>query len=171
MPELDDIWSKMLADAVSDARSSGRHDVADYLALKATNDQIRQKSVAWLFDTVIGLAAEANRTNSSITIEREQPHNFAFRGSNMVGGLVRVRSGVRSVTVEAGWTRTPADGIMRGGALAHARIVHFGMPEHRTELVLARMADLPEWVDPARGGAVFRGADMQRHLDIFLGDV
>ena len=55
-------------------------------------------------------------------MENENPHNFRLRGANLVGSLLRVRQGVRCLTVEAGWTRTPNDGFMRGGALAIARI-------------------------------------------------
>src|SRR5436305_2498739 len=108
MNELDEIWSQMLADAEARARASGRHDVADYLALKASNDQIRERSIRWLFDSIIEFAAHANRREQAIAIEREDPHNFSFRGANLVGSLLRIRQGVRCLTLEAGWTRTPA---------------------------------------------------------------
>ena len=70
MNELDEAWSLMLAGAIQNANASGRGDVADYLALKQSNDLIRQTSVDWLFGSFIELAAEANRHNSAISIER-----------------------------------------------------------------------------------------------------
>ena len=116
MNELDEIWAQKLAEAAENARVSGRHDVADYLALKAANDTIRRTAVGWLFDTAVQIAAEANRNLSGIAIEREDPYNFSLRGANIVGSMLRVRQGVRCMTIEAGWTRTPADGFMCGGA-------------------------------------------------------
>ena len=53
MLELDQVWSKMLDEAAFNASESGRHDVVDYLRLRATNDAIRRAGVKWLFDTVV----------------------------------------------------------------------------------------------------------------------
>ncbi len=72
-------------------------------------------------------AAFANRNNSLITIENENSHQFAFGNANPAGSLLRFRQGVRCLTVEAGWTRTPTDGFMRGGALAVAKISYFDL--------------------------------------------
>lgn len=135
----------MLAEAAEKARSSGRGDVAEYLTLKSSNDAVRRMSVNWLFDTLIGEASAANRGNLSITIERTDPHSFAYRGANLVGSAVNFRHGVRCLTVEAGWTRTPADGFMRGGGLAFARLRHFGLPKSNVELVLTRSNEKPVW--------------------------
>lgn len=145
MNELDETWSRMLAIAIENAKASGRDGVADFLALKQSNDAIRQASVDWLFNSFIEIASEANRRNPSITIEREEPHEFPFQNARMAGSLLRIRFGVRCLTVEAGWTRTPSHGFMRGGALAAARITHFGMPKAGAELVLLRSSGVPEW--------------------------
>ena len=145
MNELDEIWARMLAESGADARAAGRHALADYIALKAANDQIRERGVRWLFDCLIELAGIANRQNIAITVEREDPHRFNHRGANMVGSLLRLRYGVRCLTLEAGWTRTPRDGFMRGQALAAARITHFGIKHAETELSLRRTDDLPNW--------------------------
>lgn len=171
MNELDEVWSKMLAQALETAKASGRHDVADYLNLKATNDAIRQTGVRWLFDTLIEIAGEANRSNVSISIERNDPHNFAYRGANIVGSLVRLRHGVRCLTVEAGWTRTPADGFMRGGALAFARISHLGMPGSRAEIELTTSDDTPLWkvVLEEKAVEVFHSEALRIHFDILTG--
>lgn len=161
----------MLAEAGENAKASGRHSVAEYLELKATNDQIRERSVRWLFDSIIEIAAKANRRNPTIEIEREEPHNFTFRGANMVGGLLRVRHGVRCLTLEAGWTRTPGDGFMRGGALAFARIRHFGISNTNADLWLMSTGELPKWlvVIDENPSETVDSAALQRHFQIFLG--
>lgn len=166
MNELDDAWSQMLAGAIANAKASGRDDVADYLTLKHTNDLIRQASVDWLFDSFIEIASEANRRNSSITIEREDPHEFQFGNARMAGGLLRIRLGVRSLTIEAGWTRLPAHGIMRGGSLAAARLSHFGLPKSGVELTLARLGDAPVW--KSSDGEKFASANVRAHLGVLI---
>ena len=167
MNELDEVWSEMLAGAMLNAKASGREDVADYLALKQSNDLIRQTSVEWLFDSFIGIASEASRKNPAITIEREEPHEFPFQNARMAGGLIRVRLGVRCLTVEAGWTRLPSHGFMRNGALAAARIAHFGMPKAGADLILVREGETPVW-NTVEGGE-FNLQSLSDHLAIFLG--
>lgn len=168
MQELDEVWSQILAQAIKNANTSGRADVAEYLMLKAANDTVRQASVKWLFDSLIEIAAEANRANSGVSIEREDPHNFAYGSANLVGSLLRVRQGVRCLTLEAGWTRTPADGFMRGGALAFARIIHFGMPKANIDFRLVRTGLSPEW--EAAPGENLTTAGLRRHFGIFVGE-
>jgi hypothetical protein len=165
MNELDEIWSQMLEEAIAKAEAGGRRDVAEYLSLKATNDAIRQASVHWLFGSVLEIAHE----NPHIKIENENPHRFAFQNANLVGSLLRLRLGVRSMTVEAGWTRTPNDGFMRGGALAAARITHFGMSKQNAELLLLRSGELPHWFAVGKKGErdLFDSAQVTRHFHIF----
>ena len=165
MNELDEIWTRMLDDAAANALAAGRADVADFLALKQSNDAIRRMSIGWLFDSLIEIASEANRDDPSIVIEREEPHEFDFRNARMAGSLVRVRWGVRSLTAEAGWTRTPAHGFMRGGALAAARLIHFGMPEQGAELALVQTESGPEWA--LAGGEKFDVEELRRHFALF----
>lgn len=165
MTELDQIWSQMLDDAAARAKESGNRDVASYLRLKATNDAIRTVGVGWLFDTVSEIAAEKDRQNIRLSIERENPHRFEHGSSRLVGAVIRFRQGVRCLTVEAGWTRTPSDGIMRGGALAFARVSHFGMPKAGAELMLVTEGDRPFWrfSDPLiRLGS----EELRRHFEI-----
>jgi hypothetical protein len=167
MNELDEAWSQMLAGAIENAKVTGRGDVADFLALKQSNDALRQTAIDWLFNSFIEIAAEANRRNSSVQIEREEPHEFQFNKATMAGSLVRIRFGVRSMLVEAGWTRLPSHGFMRGGALAAARIKHFGMPKADAELVLVREAETPAWnhVDGGR----FDSQNLFQHFRVLLG--
>jgi hypothetical protein len=170
MNELNQVWAEKLSEAAAKARASGRADVAEYLALKATNDMIRQTSVNWLLGSLLEIADEENRNSSRIIIETENPYRFAFRSAHLVGSLVSLRQGVRCLTVETGWTRTPADGFMRGGALAAARVSHFGISKHNAELVLVLEEDTPNWfsVDKAGKRKPFDSRNLNHHFRIFL---
>lgn len=171
MNELDEVWTRIINEARAKAEASGRGDVAEYLALKASNDAIRAASVKWLFDAALEIASQANREKASIAIENENPHSFAFGNANLVGSLARFRQGVRCLTVEAGWTRTPADGFMRGGALACARISHFGMSKANAEILLIGGENSPNWFAADKDGKrhLFDSKNLHRHFQIFLG--
>lgn len=169
MNDLDEVWSQMLSGAIERAKASGRNDIAEYLELKANNDAVRKTGVNWLFDTLIEIAGEALSSSSTITIDRADPHNFTVKNSNLVGSMLKIRHGVRCLTLEAGWTRTPSDGFMRGGALAFARITHFGMPKHGAELVLQMVNDVPAWNLTLDGKAkgLFDSRQLREHFAIF----
>ncbi len=170
MDELDKVWANMINEAIARALTSGRGDVAEYLALKASNDTIRATSVKWLFDSMLEIASQANRNSGQITIENENPHRFAVGNATMVGSFLRFRQGVRCLTLEAGWTRTPADGFMRGGALAAARISHFGIGKANADLVLVRSGDLPQWFSVDRNSRknLFSSDHLHQHFRVFL---
>jgi len=171
MNELEQIWTQKLSEARVKAQTAGREDVADYLALRATNDMIRQTSVKWLFESLLEITAEANRNGANIQIETENQHRFQYGNSSLAGSLARFRQGVRCLILEAGWTRTPADGFMRGGALAVARVTHFGLSKHNAELFLVSEKDLPGWfaVDKSGTRELFDAKNLQRHFQVFLG--
>lgn len=162
----------MLGQAAANTDGPGHPDVAEYFALKTANDMIRQASVKWLFDSVLELAAEANRINPVITMENDDRHSFKSGGANLVGSVIRVRQGVRCLTIEAGWTRTPNDGFMRGGALAIARITHFGLAKSNEELMLMRLGEAPQWfsVLSERERAEFGSGHLREHFRIFQGN-
>lgn len=172
MSEMDELWSRMLAEARENARASARHDVADYLDLKASNDLVRRTGVTWLFETIVAMVASQNRANVAVAIERTEPHSFNYRGANIVGSAVSFRYGVRCLTVEAGWTRTPADGFMRGGGLAIARLRHFGIQAKNVEIALAGTEGSPVW-RRIREDAVHGEVDsdyLRSHVDLLIGD-
>ena len=170
MIELDDIWSQMLAETGKDPRLEDRVLLADFIALKSINDEIRQRAVDWLVGIFIELAGQANRRNIPIEIDRNEPHRFDAYGANMVGTKVDFRYGVRCVSVEAGWTRGPKDGFMRGGALAVAQIRHFGITRHGADLALLKTSDLPEWheIDRDNVARPVQARDLARHLAILI---
>lgn len=172
MNELDEQWAKMLGSAIESAASGGNDDVALYLKLKAQNDAIRTAGIQWLIDSMITIATDRQHA-AAVTVERVEPHNFAFGHSNNVGSMIQVRQGVRCLTLEAGWTRTPADGFMRGGSLAVARVVHFGMPKQNSDLMLVRSAgDAVDWTEVPSKDGVNLPFDSERliyHFQVFLG--
>ncbi|MDQ3063325.1 MAG: hypothetical protein M3R14_10790 [Acidobacteriota bacterium] len=171
MNELDEVWARKLIEARQKAQAAGRTDVAEYLALKASNDLIRQTSVKWLLDSATEVISIANRNGANTTMETENPHSFAFGNANLIGSRLSFRQGVRCLTIEAGWTRTPNDGFMPGGALAAARISHFGMSKHNAELVLIRNEDAPKWFAAGADGKrdFFDAEKLQQHFRVFLG--
>ena len=173
MDELDEVWTNKINEAVNQARSDGRSDVADYLALKISNDALRSTGVKWLFDALVEIAAFTNRNNSNITMENENPHRFAFGNANLVGSLLRFRQGVRCLTLEAGWTRTPTDGFMRGGALACAKLTHFGISKYNADLLLVHSDSLLNWISMDKNGGKhsFDSTHLNRHFKIFTGEV
>jgi hypothetical protein len=172
MTELDQLWSQMLADAAAKAADTGRQEIAEYLRLKAANDAIRAEGVKWLFETMSEIVNTAASATRDLITEQVHPHNFQRGNSNMVGSMIRVRRGVRCLTLEAGWTRTPTDGIMRGGALAAARLRHFGMRKADADLSLAYAGPLPLWHFEDEDGkrSPFRVSDLYRHFQVFMGE-
>lgn len=166
MAELDELWINLLRAASKEAEGSGRHAMADYFRLKLANDTIRSAAVKWLLDTAIDAAFELHRAHPSIKIQRIEPHRFSAGSSIMVGGMLQIQQGVRCLSVEAGWARTPSDGIMRNGALAHARFSHFGILHENADLMLVRADPLPLWL--GKDGVKFTANDIRKHLDIFL---
>lgn len=167
MTELDQVWFRMLDEATVRADQAGRDDVVEYLRLRATNDAVRTRGVNWLFDTLIEIAAPALSRYRSLAIERDEPHNFARDSSNMVGSRLQIRHGVRCLTVEAGWARSPSDGIMREGSLAFARITHFGMPKASAEIRLVHAESLPNWLDD--DDSIIDSSELARHFALFMG--
>jgi hypothetical protein len=168
MSEIDQIWTKLLDEASLKALESGRSDIADYLRLKLANDTIRRSGVEWLSETMIGLASEAQRKFPSLRIDRISPHAFTSGTSTMVGSMIQMQYGVRCLSIEAGWVRSPSDGIMRNGGLAQARIKHFGMATSDAEYWLVRGHSLPVWIDKA--GDEVSTSDLRSHLGLFLGE-
>ncbi len=147
MSELDEAWELALAQAKRRAHAAGRADIARYLAVRAENDLLRRTAIEWLTNTVTALAADANRRGAAIQIEFEDAHNFRIGSATMVGTRLTLRHGVRALSIEGGWPRTPRDGIVRGNGLACANLKHFGRPRANARLLLARSSDgVPRWL-------------------------
>lgn len=135
----------MLDDAIERTSNDGRVDVAEYLRLKASNDSVRRDASDWLIETAKLLSEAAKQRFPLIRTEITDPFRFPRGNATMAGKEIAIYNGVRCLRVAVGWTRTPADGFMRGGAMAAARILHFGMPKLTSLLVLIKNNDLYEW--------------------------
>jgi len=152
--ELDEAWELALAEAEQRARAAGRREIGDYVALRKRNDLLRRTAIDWLVTTITSMAAEANRTGAGIQIEQDDAHRFNVGAATMVGRRVTLRNGVRALTVETGWPRTPRDGFVRGGGLACANLKHFGRPRANAQLMLLRSpGDAPQWIVIEKSGA------------------
>jgi hypothetical protein len=154
MSEFDEEWARTLAEAERRARERGRGDVTEYLLLRQTNDFARTTAADWLYSTFTEHAAHANRAGAAICIERHDAHRFQLGNSVMVGALLTLTQGVRQLLVEAGWPRSPRDGIVRGGGLASARIRHLGLRDADEELLLVyAKGSRPQWLVIERTGS------------------
>ncbi len=171
MNELDEAWALALAEAEQRARLAGRADVAEYLALRNSNDLLRRTGIVWLITTFTTLAAEANRAGSSIQISKEDGHRFRVGNPTMVGTLLTLRNGVRTLTIEAGWPRTPRDGFIRGGGLACGNIKHLGIKSASEQLRLVKSdSGTPRWVMLKKRGepAAVHESNARKHIAILL---
>ena len=117
------------------------------------------------------MAGEANRRGAAIQINRQDPHRFAVGNSTMVGVLLKLTSGVRTLHVEVGWPRTPSDGIVRGGGLACGNIRHVGLQQANEGLLLSKLnAGGPVWGVIRKGGqrGTLQESDLRHHLEVLL---
>ena len=147
MSELEDAWAAGLAEAEARARAHGRKDVADYLALRNSNDLIRRIAGDWLVNMFTTIAGEANRAGAAIQISTQDSHRFKVGNASMVGSLLSLGSGVRMLLVEVGWPRTPPDGFIRGGGLACGNIKHVGIKTANEELrLILDTTGTPTWI-------------------------
>jgi len=101
-----------------------------------------------LFETFQAHAGAANRAGAGITVAQEDAHRFRVGHATMVGRKLIMRAGVRELVVEAGWPRTPQDGIVRGGGLACAQVTHFGDRARNAALLLVQSTTnaAPQWL-------------------------
>jgi hypothetical protein len=173
MSELDEAWEAALAEAKRRARGAGRADIARYLDLRSRNDLLRRTAIDWLTAALTALAGEANRKGAAIQIERQDAHSFRRGSATMIGNQLTLRRGVRALSLESGWPRTPRDGFVRGDGLACANLKHFGRPRSNAELLLARSSNgLPQWLVIEKTGTQlpFTEAQIRDHFITFLSE-
>ena len=116
------------------------------------------------------LAGNENRNGAGIQIERDDQHQFRRGSATMVGRRITLRRGVRALTIECGWPRTPQDGIVRGGGLACANVKHFGRPRLNEELLLISPSKgSPRWVtQKEKVQSPITKSDLHRHLSLLV---
>ena len=169
MSELDEAWAIALSEAEERARRAGRGELAEYIALRNSNDLLRKAGVDWLVTSFVNKAGDANRAGASIQVSHTDGHRFRLGTSTMVGRLVTLTNGVRRISVEAGWPRTPRDGFVRGGGLAIANVLHLGIRSASEELLLTRVSTgSPRWTSVTNKPHAFHESDILRHLSILL---
>ncbi|HKO99970.1 MAG TPA: hypothetical protein VJU86_23550 [Pyrinomonadaceae bacterium] len=171
MSELEDAWAVALANAEARALAEGRPDFSDYLALRTANDFLRTVGTDWLLTAFTNFAGEANRAGASIKLSREDAHRFKVGNTTIVGPQLNLENGIRKLTIEAGWPRTPRDGFIRGGGLACANIKHLGMKSSHEELRLILDPNgIPKWIVPESddGFREVHESDARRHIAILL---
>jgi hypothetical protein len=169
MGELDEAWAAALSEAEQRARLAGRKDVAEYLSLKNSNDLVRKAGVDWLVAEFTTLAGEANRAGASIQLSNKEGHRFPIGSSTMVGHLLTLTNGVRTLFVEAGWPRVPRDGFVRGGGLACANIRHLGIRTASQELLLTKTnTGTPIWKPLSSKRSRIHQSDISHHIAVLL---
>lgn len=163
-------WRQSFNEAILNARQNGRGDIADYISLRSSNDAIRTKGVNWLMETILEVVFAFNNHGARIKIEQKENHQFQNEKAILTGSSLKLRHGVRCMTIEAGWTRNPGDGFMRGGALVFARLTHFGYPKSAEELLLLKFEDKPQWfsVDGEFHRISFDISRLRRHFESLL---
>lgn len=168
MNELDIEWENRIAAAMKTAVNAGSEEIADYLRLRSANDAIRREGIDWLAQAFIRLATSRESEALGIAVERLDGHIFSLGRTKLTGILIEIKHGFRCLSVEAGWTRAPGDGIMRGGALAMGTIKHFGFPKANAEISLVRKDETVSWAIAENGSSVRRldMAEIGRHFGI-----
>jgi hypothetical protein len=176
MSELEEAWAVGLAQAEARARAQGHSDIAEYIALRKSNDLIRRIAGNWLLTLFTTIAGEANRTGATIQVCNDDLHRFKVGNATMTGSLLSLASGVRKVLVEVGWPRTPSDGFIRGGGLACGNIKHVGIKRANEELRLVLdSSGTPNWIVTSGHGAPvelrkLHEANVKKHIAILLDD-
>ena len=115
MSELEEAWEQALTEAHRRAQSAGRTEIAEYLRLRASNDLSRRTGIDWLLGTFTKLAGEANRAGASLQMSTDDNHRFSVQHATMVGPRLTLTSGVRSLSIAAGWPPVPPHSFVRGG--------------------------------------------------------
>lgn len=170
--ELDEAWAAALARAEQRARVAGRPDIAEYLALRTSNDLLRKTANDWLFASFTNIAGELNRAGAAIKISTDDQHRFQVDNATMQGRLMKFENGIRALVVEAGWPRVPRHGFIRGGGLALGNIKHFGIKSASQSIRLITSAEgTPRWViENALASDEIREVNIRKHLAILLDD-
>ncbi len=100
---------------------------AEYFALKAANDQLRERGKQWLWNALDLLCSEISREliekakQAPLQIGRQE-WQFTVEGATMVGDRFGARHRTNTLIVEVGWPRLPQHGYIADGGLARARI-------------------------------------------------
>jgi hypothetical protein len=170
MNELEENWADFMREAGRGSSANGT--VADYLRLRETNDAARRIGIEWLLGAFLQVAEEANRRGIGIAVEKKDLHSFSVGAATMQGSLVRLKLGIRSISIEGGYPQKPQDGFIRGGGLACARISHFGLAKANEDLMLIRTEKAaPVWfvIEENNFRGQFHIPHLKHHFETFVG--
>ncbi|MDX2033735.1 MAG: hypothetical protein SF339_23875 [Blastocatellia bacterium] len=134
----------------------GKNDLAaEFLALRAANDQLRESGKQWLWDLLDRISAEISRQLTARPGEAplqvgRQAWQFAIENQTMVGERFGARHRGRTLLVEVGWPRLPEHGFVPNRGLARGRV---GLsqntmlqPTPLADLILSKPAETPpQW--------------------------
>lgn len=174
LSELDEAWEIGLAEAEVRARAEGRRDIAEYLALRSSNDLIRKIAADWLLQAFTRVAGLANRAGAGIQLKQDDAHRFKVGNASMVGPRLSLARSVRTLVIEVGWPRTPRDGFIRGGGLACGNIKHVGIKRANEELRLViDVSGKPCWIVSGKASNHIEPHDLRQshvknHLALLL---
>jgi hypothetical protein len=171
LSNLEETWANALADAESRARAAGRVDIAEYLALRKSNDLLRATACDWLLTTFRTVAGEMNRSGAPLQITSDGNYQFTIGSAALVGQLLKLENGIRQLLVEVGWPRIPGHGFIRGGGIALGRLRHLGIKSASEEIRLVTSpAGAPRWLveNKLKPEAEIREANIRHHIAILL---
>ncbi|MEO7971183.1 MAG: hypothetical protein ABI698_07785 [bacterium] len=168
--DLDQTWANELRDAETRARAAGRADISEYLALRRSNDALRQTACNWLLETFRNLAGEMNRAGASLQISTDDNYRFTVGNAALTGKLLKLENGIRQLLVEVGWPRVPRDGFIRGGGIALGRLRHIGIKSASDQIRLVTSPEgSPRWiVENKSAHAEIREAHIRGHIAVLL---
>ena len=158
---------------------------AEYLRLKAVNDQFRERGKQWLWSTLETLRAELNsqlqtKLDGHLLQIGRQEWQFTIPTSigeaTMVGERFGVRYRGQTLVVEVGWPQQPEHGFVPDSGLARGR-VRFSPnvmlePLTRAELVLKRSGADVVWymLNYKKLSEPVTAAHLRVYLDLLLKD-
>ena len=170
MAEDRESYERLLEEALERARREGASEVLEYIVLRASNDRLRKAGIEWLDRELSGIVAELNRAGGGLALERAEEHRFKVGSATMTGVRLAVRGvGFRALTVEAGWPRSPRDGIVRGG-LACAQLRRFGSPASEELVLVCERQGAPRWMARDQMGRLhpFTVERLRAHVEALL---
>ena len=99
---------------------------AEYLSLKAANDELRERGKQWLWNALDVISSEISRELNSrnkppLQVGRQE-WEFKVEESTMVGERFGARFREKTLIIEAGWPREPHHRFVPDRGLARARI-------------------------------------------------
>jgi hypothetical protein len=160
----------------------GNKDIAaEYLALKAANDELRERGKRWLWNALDVIGSEVSRdlsarNNPPLQVGRQE-WQFKVEDSTMVGERFGARFREKTLIVEAGWPREPQHGFVPGRGLARARIGFSQniMLEAKivAEMILKRLdnGDLGwNFIADRKLGAGVTESHLREYFDLLLSD-